>query len=111
MGRFDPEANVSRFARMLYNEIDPAKRARSRQLLVDEENRFAWRLLRLKMVDRHIAEACARINEQTNRILDLHTVGNDTDEMYRALANSISVLEVFRAFRTSLSDSIDRSEL
>jgi len=24
MGRFDPEANVSRFARMLYNETDPA---------------------------------------------------------------------------------------
>ena len=35
MGRFDPEANVSRFARMLYNETDPAKRARLRQLLVD----------------------------------------------------------------------------
>ena len=111
MGRFDPEANVSRFARMLYNETDPAKRARLRQLLVDEENRFAWRSLQLEMVDRHIAEACARIDEQTNKILELHTGGNDTDEMYRALANSISILEVFRAFRTSLSDSIDRSEL
>jgi len=43
--------------------------------------------------------------------LVLHAGGNDTDEMYRALANPISVLEVFRAFRTSLSDRIDKSEL
>ena len=111
MGRFDPEAKVSRFARMLHNATDPAKRARLRQLLVDEENRFAWRSLRLEMIDRRIAEASARIDEQTNKILELHTSGNDTDEMYRALATSISVLEVFRAFRNSLSDSIDRSEL
>jgi len=111
MGRFDPEAKVSPLARMLYNETDPAKRARLRQLLVDEENRFAWRSLRLEMAERYIAEASARIAEQTNKILELHSGGNDTDEMYRALANSISVLEVFKAFRASLSDSLDRSKL
>jgi hypothetical protein len=82
-----------------------------RQLLVDEENRFAWRSLRLEMIDRHIAEASACIDKQTDKILELHAGGDDTDEMYRTLANSISVLEVFKAFRTSLSDSIDRSEL
>ena len=68
MGRFDPEANVSRFARMLYNETDPAKRARLRQLLVDEENRFASRSLQLEIADRHIAEALARIDKQTPKI-------------------------------------------
>ena len=111
MRQFDPEANVSRFVRMLYNETDSAMRDRLRQLLVDEVDRFASRSLQLKMVDRHIAEASTRIDNQTRKILELHTGGNDANQLYRTLANSIAVLEVFKTFRALLSDSLDRSEL
>ena len=111
MNRFDPEANASRFVRMLYNETDPAMRARLRQLLVDEVDRFAPRSLQLKMVNRHIAEALTHIDNQTRKILELHTGGNDANQLYSMLANSIAVLEVFKVFHASLSDSLDRNEL
>jgi len=96
---------------MLYNETDPAKRARLRQLLVDEENRFASRSLQLEIADRHIAEALARIDKQTRKILELHGGGNDANQLYRTLASTISVLETFKAFRAMVSDNLDKGKL
>jgi len=107
--RFDTEANIARFAGMLYNETDPAMRARLQCLLVAEINQLALRR-QLEMVDRHIAEASTRIEKQTRKILELHACGNDANQLYHILANSIAVLEVFKALRASLSDSLDTPE-
>jgi len=102
------EANVARFADTLFDETDPVTRERLQQLLINEENRFASRLWRLEMADRHIAEASTRIGNQIRRIAELQANGDDVNYLRRRLENSISVLEVFQAFRASLSDSLGR---
>jgi len=109
--RFVAEANIARFSNMLYGETDPEVRDRLQELLVTEENRFASRSLRLEMADRCIAEASTRVDRQMRKIAELHDAGNDAVHLRRTLANSISVLEVFKAFRAMVSENLDRAEL
>ena len=42
----------------------------------------------------------------SRKILELHTGGNDANQLYRMLANSLAVLEVFKVFRASLSGEL-----
>ena len=108
---FINEENIERFADKLYSEHSPEQQNKLRQLLIQEEYKFGLRSSLLEMAERHIRESAGRINNQKTIIGKLRADGHDTRAANRVLENFVALQAIFREFRASVLQALDRVEI
>jgi hypothetical protein len=111
MENFVHEQNVLRFSERLKTETDPTARTRVRQLLLDEENKFAATAERLDKTDGHIASCKEHITRQYGLIDRLNGEGRDVGPAQRLLENLLDLHDLFVSYRRLVSESLNRVEL
>ncbi len=116
MDNFIIERNIERYADRLRTEIDPTVRASVKALLIEEENRFGFRVEQLDKVNGYIADSHHRIDKQQRVIERLrsdehHGIpslsgGRDLTLVLRLLFNLRELLTLFEQYRQRITDEL-----
>jgi len=111
MENFIHEQNVLLFSERLKVENDPTARKQLRELLLDEENKFAATAERLDKAERNIAKCKEHIARQRGLIEKLKTNGHDIAPSQRLLRNLTELHDLFVSFREAVVTALERSAL
>jgi hypothetical protein len=107
MDRFIAQENVRLFRDRLGNELNPAVRARLRDLLIAEEDKFGASQEFLADIDRHISDCNRRISRQqvivATMARDGHNGHAQAQRLLNCLLDSLDLHQLYRQ-RISLKD-------
>ena len=109
--RFISEQNIERFAKQAYDALDPGKQQTLRELLIEEEYRFGVYSAQLEITTRHISEAEAKISRQKALIARLEADGHELNKAYRILYNFVDIQHLFKDFRASILQALNRNKI
>src|SRR5215469_5072106 len=87
MRGFVRDLNIASFVRQLEHELNPAKRATLKSLLLQEEDKFGRAAEKLNRIDHLIIDGQARVARQKDLIKDLRSRGSPVEMAERVLAN------------------------
>jgi len=108
MSNFTVETNIERYANRLLTETDPTVRSTVKTLLIEEENRFGFRVEQLHRVDRYIADSHRRIEKQ-RRVVDASPHdGGEKNGSLRLLSYMKELLSLFHDYRELITASLER---
>jgi hypothetical protein len=102
------EENLTWFTEQLAAEIDPAKRVRLLNLLIDELNKLGSGLEQLDLIDARVASGHDLIARQRALMNQLTHDGNDTQLAGNILASLEHAQTLLEAYRRQIVDMLDR---
>jgi hypothetical protein len=105
------EENLTSFTEQLAAEVDPAKRARLLNLLIDEVNKLGFGLEQLDLIDARIASGHRLIARQRALVTRLAQDGHDIQSASKILASLTHAQTLFEVYRQQIVDMLDRPNL
>jgi hypothetical protein len=103
------EENLTSFTEQLAAEVDPAKRARLLNLLIDEVNKLG--LEQLDLIDARIASGHRLVARQRALVTQLAQDGHDIQSASNILASLAHAQTLFEVYRRQIVDMLDRPNL